>query len=280
MADFKAKHPLAVMLFALLLCGADESGADVFKWRDAQGETHYSDRAQGNAQTVAVDPGFTFVAVKKVYDGDTVLLQDGRKARFLSINTPEIEHRNNPGETGGEEAKAWLENFLRGKKVRLQPDAEKQDKYGRDLAYLFTEDGAHVNAELVRQGLAAVVVHPPNLLYVEPLLAAQREAEAAKRGIWSGPAYAVKPSETLNRDNSRGWQRLSGRVAGVRRSGKYVYLEFSPQFSARIAQDDLPPFGDLDAYLGKEVELRGWVSRSKQHYSMPLRHPSAIKIIR
>jgi endonuclease YncB( thermonuclease family) len=280
MANFNVNRLSAVILYALLLGIAGHAAAKVFKWQDPQGETHYSDRAQNNARTVDIDPGFSFAAVKKVYDGDTVLLQDGRKVRLLGINTPEVAHRDKDAEAGGETAKAWLENALRGKKVRLQADTEKQDKYGRVLAYLFTEDGMHVNVELVKHGLAAVTVHPPNLLYVGPLLAAQREAEALKLGIWSVPAYAAKPAETLNRDNSRGWQRVTGRVNNIRRKGKYTYLEFSPQFNARIAPDDLPLFGDVDEYAGKEVELRGWLSRSKDRYSLLLRHPSAIEIVR
>lgn len=279
MANCKAKRISTTAFAAFLALFATACCADIFKWRDPQGQTHYSDHAQGVARIVFIEPGYSFWIVKKVYDGDTVLLQDGRKVRLLGINTPEIEHRNNAAEAGGSEAKAWLENLLRGKKVRLQTDVEKQDKYGRDLAYLFTEDGMHVNIELVKHGLAAVVIHPPNLLYVEPLHAAQREAEVAKLGIWSIPAYALKPVETLNRENSRGWQRLSGRVIGVRRGKKYVYLEFSSHFSARIAQDDLPQFGKLDDYAGKNVELRGWLSRSTNRYVMPLRHPSAIHIM-
>lgn len=277
MADFKAKCLFAA---AFLYGFAPAGAADIFKWQDDQGETHYSDRAQGDAQPLAIDPGFTFTGVKKVYDGDTVQLLDGRKVRLLGINTPEIAHRDNPAEAGGETAKAWLEKALQGKKVRLQTDAEKQDKYGRALAYLFTEDGLHINLALVKQGLAAVTIHPPNLLHVEPLLAAEHEAEAARLGIWNMPEYAAQPAETLSRDNYRGWKRLSGRVTGVRRSGKYTYLQMSPAFSARIERSDLPLFGDLDAYLGKQVELRGWPTRSKDRYMLPLRHPGGIKTIR
>ncbi|MGR8932823.1 MAG: thermonuclease family protein [Gammaproteobacteria bacterium] len=276
MTDCKTKRLSRAALFVILTCFAAYSGAAVFKWQDPQGRTHYADRAQGAARSIAIDPGYHYSRVKKVYDGDTVLLQDGRKVRLLSINTPEIAHRNNIAESGGEAAKAWLESFLRGKKVRLQTDVEKQDKYGRHLAYLFTADGIHVNAELVERGLATLVVHPPNLLYVDTLLAAQHAAEAAGSGLWSDPAYAAKPADTLASDNSRGWQRITGRVAGIRRSRKYVYLVFSASFSARIAERDLPLFGDLERYIGKTVEVRGWLSRSKDRYVIALRHPSAI----
>jgi len=31
-------------------------------------------------------------------------------------------------------------------------------------------------------------------------------------------------------------------------------------------------------YKDKTLEVRGWVNRSKQHFSMLVRHPSAIKL--
>jgi micrococcal nuclease len=279
MGNFKTKHLSVVALFVLSAVVAAGYGAEVFKWQDLQGKTHYSEYAQKGAQIVAIRPAYTYIAVQKVYDGDTVQLVDGRKVRLLGINTPEIAHRNRNAEIGGDAAKEWLEKRLRGKKVRLQTDVEKQDNYGRELAYLFTEEGAHINEELVKQGLAAVSIHPPNLLYVEPLLVAQREAETGKLGIWSYADYAVKSAAALSHEHSRGWQRLAGRINSVHRRGKYVYLDFSRQFSARISQDDLPLFADPDAYLGKEVEVRGWLSRSKEHYSLQLRHPSAIVVI-
>ena len=75
--------------FALLGCLSLSAMADVYVWTDATGQRHYSDQAQHNATRLSVDPGVSYYWVNKVFDGDTILLSDGRKIRFLGINTPE-----------------------------------------------------------------------------------------------------------------------------------------------------------------------------------------------
>jgi len=68
------------------------------------------------------------------YDGDTIVLEDGRKIRLLGINTPEVQHKGKMADAGGEDAKTWLINKLRHSKVRLEFYFDKTDKYGRTLA--------------------------------------------------------------------------------------------------------------------------------------------------
>lgn len=58
---------------------------------------------------------------------------------------------------------------------------------------------------------------------------------------------------------------------------KYVRLVFSQHVDVRISQKQLPLFGKLELYLGKPIEVRGWVSRRKDHYSILVYHPSALK---
>lgn len=46
-----------------------------------------------------------WVKVKRVNDGDTVQLSDGRFVRYIGINTPEINHERNTAEPFGFEAR-------------------------------------------------------------------------------------------------------------------------------------------------------------------------------
>src|SRR3990170_901464 len=85
--------------------------------------------------------------VQKVYDGDTVLLSDGRKVRYLGINAPEWQ------EPFYLKAKRLNESLVMGKDVRLEFDEERADKYGRLLAYLYVGDQM-INAILIEEGLA------------------------------------------------------------------------------------------------------------------------------
>ena len=46
-----------------------------------------------------------WVTVKRVNDGDTVQLADGRLVRYLGVNAPEINHARNTAEPFGFEAR-------------------------------------------------------------------------------------------------------------------------------------------------------------------------------
>jgi len=253
--------------------------ADVYEWVDQNGRSHYSDRQHDNARRVNVDPGISYYRVDKVFDGDTILLSDGRKIRFLGVNTPEVAGRNKSAEVGGEQAKAWLKQALEGKKVSLQFDVEKEDKYRRTLAYVFAEDKRHINLELVERGLATVNIYPPNLKFLDVLLAAQSRAEKQKLGIWAENEYGLRSFEAINDANYKGWKRVSGRISALKRSKKYSYLQFADDFELKIENELLPLFPDLHAYVGKQVEARGWINKQQQRYVMLVRHPADIKVL-
>ncbi|MCF7972032.1 MAG: thermonuclease family protein, partial [Methylococcaceae bacterium] len=212
-----------------------------------------------------------------IYDGDTVQLADGRKIRLLGINTPEIEHPNQVEQAGGVAAKEWLTEALKGKKIRLEFDQEQRDKYQRYLAHIFTEQGVHINRELVLFGFASVTVFPPNLKYVPQLVAAEREAEASKLGIWAYSEYSVKSVQQLTKKNKRGWQRVSGTVAAIKVTAKNVYLKFAENFEVGIKKEHLGYFNDLNALKGRKIEVRGWVNRHKNSYMMWIKHSSALR---
>jgi len=252
--------------------------ADIFQWRNADGIPSFSDRPHLGARVLEISPGYSFYQIKKVYDGDTILLNNGKKVRFLGINTPEVEKRNQPGQVGGEAAKQWLIKRLKGHTVRLEKDVEYKDKYGRLLAHIFTDDQQHINLELVQRGLATVNIYPPNLKYSQLLLQAQSQAEQAKLGLWKDKAYARKPVSAVKKTRLKGWQRLVGRVNSIGYGKKYSYLNLTDYFSVKIANDSLDLFPDLSTYRGQLIEVRGWVNRHKNHFSLFVRHPSALII--
>lgn len=268
----------AKVLLILVSLTACPAHAEIYEWRDEQGQAHFSDKKTERARPVDISPGIAFYHVAKVFDGDTILLADGRKVRLLGINTPEVAHRNQEAEAGGVAAKSWLTTQLLNKRIRLVMDVESHDAYDRVLAHVFTEDHRHINAELVEQGFAAVVIHPPNLEFLDALLAAQEKAEKSLLGIWNLPEYEVKLADNLTRANYRGWQRVQGQVESIRWSKKYVYLNLTPQVDIRIERKQLGLFSDLAGLRGKTIEARGWINRRKDHYSMLVRHPSSIKM--
>ena len=250
----------------------------VYRVVDDQGRVSYSDQPSTGSQVIEVSiptPGRKLQRVKSVYDGDTVILENGERVRLLGINTPEIEGRFREDEPGGLAAKAWLQDQLKDGKVFLEYDEEKQDHYQRSLAHLHLPDGKHLNVALVENGLAAVSIVPPNLRHTKALVSAQQKAEKEKLGIWAMPQYQPNPLNQIAQNN-KGWQRFIGRPKSIKTSRKYTRLIFNDQFNIRIANDNLSLFPDLKTYLGKSIEMRGWVSRTQQKYSMHIQHPSAL----
>ena len=156
--------------------------------------------------TIPFGPSDT-VRVKNVMDGDTIELEDGRLVRYLEIDTPELRHRERgiwvyDPQPFSEEAAALNRKLVEGKQVRLEFDQQKRDRFGRLLAYVFvkmdvtapaTYDGevfldSHeifVNAYLLREGVARLLIIPPNRRYARHLERVEAQARKARRNLWA-----------------------------------------------------------------------------------------------
>jgi micrococcal nuclease len=125
-----------------------------------------------------------WLKVANVEDGDSITLEDGRRVRYLGIDSPE---RGGPGkgEYLAEEAHRYNRQLVRGQEVRLEYEAERLDRYQRLLARVYLKNGLWVNREMVKKGLAHVLYQAPNTERFDELLKCQREAMDHRRGIWS-----------------------------------------------------------------------------------------------
>ena len=135
------------------------------------------------------------VRVIKVHDGDTIsVILNGRKekVRLIGIDSPEIKQR-----PWGTKARKYLEKMLiaSNRKVTLEFDVERRDKYGRLLCYIFTPDKKMLNIQMVKDGYAVLFTIPPNIKYVDELRMAQNEARQHRRGIWSSRGLKESPGD-------------------------------------------------------------------------------------
>lgn len=122
--------------------------------------------------------------VARVVDGDTVLLADGERVRYLGIDAPELN--NGPGkssvaEPGSREAAQANARLVEGKPARLLRDQTERDRYGRLLRYVFC-GGVFVNAQLLLDGAARLYILPPDTRFAD-ILARCREATRLFRHI-------------------------------------------------------------------------------------------------
>lgn len=144
-------------------------------------------------------------------DGDTadIQLDNGKKerVRFILIDTPESKgkYENNP-EPFAIEAYEFTKGLIQDKNVWLEIDKGERDQYGRLLAYIWLdgvvlnqktvstgEEKANIredigtvtlNELLLREGLAKVVVFPPNVKYQKHFENVQEQAKNEKKGMW------------------------------------------------------------------------------------------------
>ena len=117
------------------------------------------------------------VLVTSVIDGDTVELEDGRRVRYLGIDTPEL------GEYYADEATARNIELVEDKIVELQSGKRDEDEYGRLLRYVYV-DGVFVNAELVAQGYATAYIFDSDDRYSQVLVQLEQYAKLRERGLW------------------------------------------------------------------------------------------------
>jgi len=137
------------------------------------------------------------IAVKRVVDGDTLLLENGERVRLIGIDTPEMHDSNklyrdsrksgrdvNVIKELGRRSYAFTRNLAEGKQVRLEFDQERTDRYNRLLAYVYLQDGTFINAEIIKEGYASLMTIPPNVKYADLFLGLYRQARENKRGLW------------------------------------------------------------------------------------------------
>jgi len=122
--------------------------------------------------------------VRWVNDGDTIVLSDGRRVRYIGINAPEVAHEDKKAEPLGDKARDFNKKLVFQKKVRLEFGRERYDQYGRLLAYVFLRSGVFANARIIGEGYAFFLPRSPNVRYNALLLRYQRKAMSAKKGIW------------------------------------------------------------------------------------------------
>ncbi len=137
-------------------------------------------------QSSGAPPVLADGVVERVVDGDTLVATiDGTRVRvrLIGVDTPETVKPGAPVQCYGREASAFAKGRLQGRTVGFEYDVDRLDRYGRTLAYVH-DDAGIFNIVLVEQGYATVLTIPPNVAHVDELIAAQRRAREAERGLW------------------------------------------------------------------------------------------------
>lgn len=124
------------------------------------------------------------ITVVSVVDGDTLKVSSGEVVRLIGIDSPETKAPYYM------EAKNKLTELTLNKKVGLEKDISKVDRYGRLLRYIYVGD-LFINLEMIKQGYATAYTYPPDVKYSKEFVAAEKDARNNKRGLWSSSAPAT-----------------------------------------------------------------------------------------
>ncbi|QRO86512.1 thermonuclease family protein [Kytococcus sedentarius] len=127
--------------------------------------------------------------VVKIVDGDTidVRLSSGvERIRIIGLDTPER------GECGFSEASAAMADLVAGRSVQLvrDPTQDNRDRYGRLVRHVH-RGNTSAAVEMIRRGHSAEYLYGTEYQNRSAHLRAEREARAAKVGMWSARGCAT-----------------------------------------------------------------------------------------
>ncbi len=225
--------------------------------------------------------------VRSIVDGDTVILDDRSQVRLVGLQAPKLPlgRPNYPKWPLADEAKEALRSLALGHRVTLAFGGRRRDRYGRHLAHLYRADGLWIQGEMLKRGLARVYSFRDNRALVAEMLALEREARAAGRGIWAHPFYRIRRIEETPR-HLDSFQLVEGRVLKAARVGRLGFLNFGMDWRSDFtisvgsaARRMLAKKGfEFSSLEGRLIRVRGWL-KLRNGPMIVLTHPEQIEVL-
>ena len=166
-----------------------------------------NDRARAIAQEQTPVCGGDDIArgtVAQVGDGRTFTLAEGREVRLAGIEVPlppsfGKSNQASAAAAAAVAAKNALDALAGGDTVMLRRADIASDRYGRMVAYAYTErdgDELFVQGEMIAAGVARVGDQVGSRNCAAALLARESAARKAKLGLWADPYYDLIDADT------------------------------------------------------------------------------------
>ena len=142
--------------------------------------------------------------VHEVLTGDAVRLKGGKTLRYAGLQAPPKQSVIPLLRQYGEVSFEFNRKMVEGKKVFIEWGPQIRDERGNLLGYVFLEDGAFVNLEILKAGHAKFRMPPPNKRYAADLRQGELEARRAKLGLWKEePENPYIKEEYLGEKNTK-----------------------------------------------------------------------------
>ncbi len=227
--------------------------------------------------TTANGPASTVIEtarIQAVTDGDTIVLDDGRRVRVIGINAPELSKTSEQAlRTEALQARELIDQLTqKNPEVELVLGEETSDRYGRVLAHVRLADNANMATELLARGLAAAAAVSPNTRCADYYQRVEQSAREQSRGVWQ---YTDNPWFAPHQNTGRivGFHVLTNTVDAVRAAKERITLTLANGVKVRTSTTVLPEAKAL-SLIGKSVEVRGWFGRYNGSTSVKLHHRS------
>lgn len=228
----------------------------------------------GRGVAAATEPPF----LAELPAADQLHLVDGRVVRLAGIHVP-------TGPVAAQARAAVAEWLPPGAAVRL-PEQMPLDRHGRLLAQVHDAEGRWLQERLVQAGLALVAPNEAmDLAAAQELLLVERQARAARRGLWHDPDLVVQRAGRVEAPVGT-YILVEGRVQAVARGREFVYLNFGADWrrdftirasfaqARQVARAGL----DLELLAGRNLEVRGWLFEADGPM-IEVVHPAQIEVV-
>ncbi|MGD9347995.1 MAG: thermonuclease family protein, partial [Candidatus Aminicenantes bacterium] len=190
-----------------------------------------------------------------------VRFDDGRvkKARFIGIDSPEIEDERQDVRFLAYVAKRFTFFHLYRERVRISYDWERTDKYGRILVYVWTEKLGLFNEFILKEGYAfALTKFPFNSELKKRFIAAEKQARNLEKGLWQRePLPVITAEDTF--DHVGKLLAVRYLCKDIRTGGNFVFLNSGKNFSAVIPRTKISLFPRIDRWEGNILSVKGFL---------------------
>jgi micrococcal nuclease len=260
------KRPIQRYVFAALVSVLFISlfASRVFWLEKKEPETH------GETGTVVI-----------VYDGDTIKVRfdNGyeRRVRLIGIDCPEINDPDKEKSLQAQLAKRFVFHYLYRKTVKLTYEPEREDKYGRLLAYVWI-GGSLFNEFVLREGFAQVFLAFP-YEQKERFIQAQKTAQEQGRGFWREKSYPLIPAKNI-RNHIGKLIQVRFTCVQTRHRGRFYFLYPEKKgFAVLIPEENRSGFPDLKTYKDRTIEAFGFLEEYKGQPQIMAFDPLQLKLV-
>ncbi len=242
------------------------------------------------AAAAAAMPAETLALVAEVIDGNTIMLdrpvRGSRVVRLAGIEAP--RSARGPGDESwplAEDARRTLADLALGNRVHLSFEERAHDRYRRLLAQVHRADGAWLQGEMLKRGMARVRSLIDTRSRLAEMLTIEGRAREHGRGMWNHPFYRIRAPQDAEHDMDS-FQIVAGVVLDRARVRDRIYLNFGPDwrtdFTVSIDTRLLPAFAKMDLdpmdLKGRRIRVRGWIV-SHNGPLIEATHPEQIEVL-